>query len=801
MAQKPHLLFRNPLLGTETFRYKGRFSGEEEEEEQQPNYDFLSQEYGASLRQFNTERNERVNSRDTNIAVPGHILYIDIEFFGWFDGKSFEAYYLRNFGLSAVKYYQHNRHALFSIVDNTRFAAFIEQIELFIQTNDHARATYDRRIRYIKSFRLLSTPLLMQDYSPDRVITTLNLVEDLQGGQRLVNAIEESLIAYLRSRNLQFSIETTNNTIEMRGVNQAEVERIVRNFDIVHSVNSNSYGVIRPSALNTPLREYPFTVTNPGKTSPIVGIIDTGVSPQTPLSTILVNTNNDYGANGADPRVDAVDHGTAVAALASLGTRLSRNVTGSLTADARILSIKILEASPGGVTLSEVERLIRKSRAEVGTEIYVLTINFTAPIKNDSAVSHYAYLLDKLTYELDILIFICTANNNPDGGLTNNHVQNYPNWFLEEFSNLCTPSESMNNLSVGAIGDNLEPERASAITIGSLPSIYTRKYHLLAENMFQTNRHLNKPDVVFCGGNYENDRYAPTPEGDSAMRVLSASRMNFFARLIGTSYSAPLLANFALQIRAKYPTLRIQTIKALIVNSASPIVFSDAFASFTNSQKRAVVGSGRPDLNKCITSDDNEVTLILEDSIQPGDMKSYILRIPPYLRELGKNIGLLEVTATLCFKFNPVQNNHLAYCPVHISFGFFRNVALRGNGNFVNKNGDIAFKNNLGWSQDGYFKSKMFSNCQKERFTISRDELVAEDNTFKIAINSKLHGILPPAIANSFNQIYDFSIVIRLKEQLPERKLTGNLYEELRAINTLVVVGEAEAEIEGDLEV
>src|SRR5882672_5445738 len=177
MPSRSHLHFRNPVLGVETFRYKGRFSGEDEEEEQQPDYSYLSTEYTVSLRRFLVDRDRRIQERTAALAVPANILYIDIEFFGWFDAKSFENYYRQTFGLSAVKHYQFNRRVLFSIANSTRFEEFIAQIELFINTTDHSNAQYNTRIRYIKSFRFLSTEIILEDYSPQSRVTYLNLVD------------------------------------------------------------------------------------------------------------------------------------------------------------------------------------------------------------------------------------------------------------------------------------------------------------------------------------------------------------------------------------------------------------------------------------------------------------------------------------------------------------------------------------------------------------------------------------------------------------------------------------------------
>jgi hypothetical protein len=799
MPPRSHLVFNNPSLGTEAFRYRPRKPGDVEDEEQQPDYSYLSSEYAVSLRDFNRDRDRRIQERNLNLNVPANLFHLDIEFFGWFDSKSFESYYRRTYGLSAAKHYKYNTRVIFSIADQTRFEEFIAQIEAFIAATDHTHPTYDTRLKYIKSFRFLTSEIILEDYSDDRLSVFLNLVDSVDLFQNVINPIEQSLITFLTGRGIEFSIENLNRTIELQNSDPGLVREIVRNYDIIHSVNSTSFGVIRPSLLGLARREYPFNIEELSAESLIIGVIDTGVSTQTPLSTIVVNNNSDFGIGGLDPRIDVADHGTGVAALAALGPRLALPIAGTLTADARILSIRLLDGSRGSVTTAEVERLIRKAKTDFGVRIFVLTINFSQPLRNDAAISNYAVLLDKLSFELDILISIATANNNPDAGLTNIDVANYPNWFVNEISNICPPADSMNNLTIGAIGSNFETERNEAITIASQPAIYTRKYHLLNESLFQKNRHLFKPDTVYGGGNYENDAIAPLPDAGSALQILSTDLRHHFMRRVGTSYSAPLISNLAVRILNKYPTLRLQTVKALIINSAQKITFTDQFSAFTEAQKRSVVGNGQPDLDKCLNSNDNEVTLVIEDSITPGNIKSFELALPEYLNDLYKNLGLLEVTATLCFKFNPVLNNHLAYCPIHIGFGFFKNVPIRGGENFLNNNADIAIKNGLGWSQDAFYKSKIYSNSQKVRFVLSRSELVDGNNRFKIAINSKVHPILPTPLATSLLHEYEFSLVIRITEQLPAARQTNQLYSELRLINSLEAINEIDVELENEI--
>src|SRR5690606_38889419 len=110
----------------------------------------------------------------------------------------------------------------------------------------------------------------------------------------------------------------------------------------------------------------------------------------------------------------------------------------------------------------------------------------------NEAPSLFAYLLDKLAYELDILIFIAAGNMEytdlVEMQQDPHDLHNYPNHFYSpdessdihscEFTNICIPAESMNHISVGALADNLRPESRTDLSLDKdLPAYYTRKNH------------------------------------------------------------------------------------------------------------------------------------------------------------------------------------------------------------------------------------------------------------------------------------------------------------------------------------
>lgn len=158
-----------------------------------------------------------------------------------------------------------------------------------------------------------------------------------------------------------------------------------------------------------------------------------------------------------------------------------------------------------------------------------------------------------------------------------------------------------------------------------------------------------------------------------------------------------------------------------------------------------------------------------------------------------KNHGLLKIHATLCFKFEPIPDNQLAYCPVHFAFGFFKNIPLE---NIRNRRlREIKLKQ--GWSEDYFFGAGLLSNTQKVDFSISKPDLVSENRVFRIGVHSRLHKHLDTALRNIHNRPHSYSLAICIEETSREADRLGSLYDELIAINEL----EAIASIEIDLDV
>jgi hypothetical protein len=779
--------------GVERYRQRVRNPGILDAENEEKNYDPTKEDLIRCRDSYRADRETRIQRRNLALNVPAHIEYIEIHFFDSFNSGKFENIYRTRFGLAPVLFKEFNSVGVFAVIDSERFDRFLNEFELFINADNHAGdVPYDGLIKFIKEFYFLTTERIIE-YSDLRGYVILNLLKNPELYRSHTNPIETRLREYLTENEIEFIIDNENERIELINIQSDRLFEIINNFDIIHTVNSYSAGIIRPSFFNTPIREFGFSISNTDEDLPLIGIIDTGISNDTPLARLIINEENEFDITGTSPTLDEANHGTAVALIAALGDRLIPDHIGDFEADAKLLSIKVMTRTSQIIKISDIEALIRNSNRIHNCKIFTLTILFEQPLKDNANISEYASMLDKLADELNILIFISAGNTEVVQDTIPPRTIEYPIHFHEEKRNICSPADSMNNLVVGAISENFENNGPLILAAdSSFPASYTRRYnigiHRVLKNSRRKSKHLFKPDIALPGGDYDNE--ASTEH--TGIKVISTQTGSFFDRRAGTSLSTPLAANLAAKLLRIYPSLgdNMQSVKALIVNSSSIPNFGEVFKN-SRFDPQKLIGKGVADNYQCLFSDENSVTLLLEDTIRPSELQEYLLNTPAYLHDLPHKRGVIEITATLCYKIRPIPENHISYCPVCISFGFFNNKEI--NNELSN---EIKLKSSITWSEDYYFGTKLLSNCQKINFRLDKVPLDRENNTIKITLNCKTHKLLNQNQKNALNYDMPFSLVINIKEVSEKGNLSGNLYAELEAINTLEAIATLDATLE-----
>jgi hypothetical protein len=811
MLNKKHLrlLSEKQLEKVIPMKFKYGFPQEnEEEEEEQKNYYRIAQTLSIDRETFYRYAKIKNERRNISLKVPHYIDHVIFTFQGQFVISDFFNKYYSDYGLEALAFYDFGKKGLFAIINHDKFQVFMNEVYKFIQIEleDRTDLEFEKYVLYIASFKLLQIREIVK-FRLDQIqgLVYLSLI-DIPLNERLKTDILKRLFAYLQERNIQFKFDDLNDRLELNNPTSEILQEIIENFDIIESATNSAFTTVRPGDFNTVTREQGINIVNADEDLPIIGIIDTGISSTSAIAPLLIDDRT-FTLNG-DPFIDTANfqrngHGTPVAGLATLGKINHFNqFNEDVIADAKALSIKISNGVTGFISEMDLVNMLYDVKAKYPQiKIFTLTTCYDRHKIINETFSDYTFLLDKFAFETNSLIFICTANNND---AINDNSSYDLSYFHSEKTNICTPADSMNNFTVGAAADNITNEPFLGIADSKeFPTLYSRKGHVDLSLIFsrnKTNKNYFKPDVIESGGDLGYYNATVLDYMDDPMIDLISARpeMGLFKDL-GTSFATPLIANLAAKIQKQYPELHPQTLKALIINSAS--LYKIPFDKSITKLHNRIAGNGFVDNFKSIFSNENSATLILEDKITDDDLKVFPINFPEYLtsQDLGKKRGIVKINATLCFSFLPIKNNQLSYNPIHMAFSIFKNHTAE---DIIKTNLEVdsKLKSTLSWSQNGRYKSKPlpYSNSQKISLNVNVDDLVNEENTFKLAVHCMLTEQIVGGIPGDYPKEFPFSLVINIEENTVEK--TGKLYDEIQLVNEVQVIGELEADSDLDID-
>lgn len=858
---KSHLFLKNEFGISRIFnRTRGRDDNEETLEDGK-NYSHQRESFHRCRIEFDQALENRHSSRMEDIPVE-HFDVLSIDFLKIAD-RSLVEKYCRIYGLSDLNYSNMNQTVLFAISDEERFnEVFMTQVDSFAAEENNIGTEY-KTLTLMAGFHYWSSDsmksFVLTDSEAHDVL--LELVECspkiVSKHNNMVKALEEYLC---RNRITYKKIES--GIYQLDFILKDELEILLDNFDVIQRIQSLYTTRVRPNAFGEQERVTDATL-NLLEGAPTIGVIDTGVQRIAVLEPILEQEGIDLVDKIPHPyEIDLgsdSSHGTSVATLAAFGNNFYRNIDANVVdADAKIFSIKVQSGETGLVNIANIKDAIIRAHTNYGIRIFNLSMSVRGKSYNQD-ISTYAYILDELAYAYDLLIFISVGNLSVDDiecmqvvaadSNTSDKAKrflHYPNHYYNPFvtleetecchdgecMNLCEPSESMNNMSVGAIAESYNPNHGThGLSFGrEFPAFYSRKYYMDYNSLIngtrfknnQKNKNLFKPDIVMPGGDQldvESRMLVLAPRLDGAGLKIEQNS--------GTSYATPLAANIAAKIIRKYPNLNMQSVKALIINSAEPInshylddtinelksLDNNSYPNVDSKEKtqlskkyseerlsKYISGHGVPNISKCIDSDDSRCTFVIEDTIAFDSHKVVNLNIPDYLLQYSKKGALLTLTATLCYKFNPKRNDVLSYCPLHIAFNFGNSM----NHDDPRKNAEeyasrrasdnkdrMAIKSGVcAWSDDFFpLSSKIFSNVQKMSLNISRDEIIKVQNQISIIFRCTGREGLEET-----NNPFSFVLTI---EQKHSAELDGNsLYDSLEQINHVEAIAQAVLEAE-----
>ena len=497
-----------------------------------------------------------------------------------------------------------------------------------------------------------------RDNGVDRILTLLSTL-NIESADGILEFPERAVKLILANRaNLEQLIESSDDIAEFR------VAKSVASF-YIELENRQQLELVQELINRT-------TFSDVSDVS--VCILDTGVNNGHILIQPILDNSDLHTVKPQWGTHDHDKHGTLMAGTVAYGDLLSILNNGDPVFVGYVLeSSKILPPPPTtnpkelwgyitsqGISRAEIQAPRRKR---------IICMAVTSDDDRDRGrPSSWSGAIDELAsgYEDDNLRLIIVSAGNVDDS---NIWRNYYNGNLT--SDVQDPGQAWNALTVGAYTDKVQirdPVFASYSPIapqGGLSPFST------TSTTWPAGKWPIKPEVLFEGGNVARDPNDRIEQPDD-LKLISTNYQPHVSQLEpfwATSAASAQAAWFAAQIQVEYPELWPETIRALVVHSAS---WTDMMLSqfLRNNSKTEyarllrICGYGVPDLGRALYCMADSLTLISQATLQPYDKRdgSYVTRdmhiytLPwpaDILTELGETQVSMRVTLSYFVEPSP----------------------------------------------------------------------------------------------------------------------------------------------------
>ena len=405
-------------------------------------------------------------------------------------------------------------------------------------------------------------------------------------------------------------------------------------------------------------------------------LLDSGINHKHPLLDGIVPDNHADAHNPNWGKSDQQNHGTPMSSVALYGDLYPHLASQEkIEIGHGLISVKVLPEPGFPVNEPDFYGLIIEDsiqRADVidgqAKKIVCYAITHPQEISNGrpSVTSSYVDKICLGTSDAVPRLCLLAAGNIPDDIL---HAQ-YDD--LNTLSQVEDPAQSWNAITVGAYTEKTAintkgngKQKPLAPAGGLSPRSRTSCTWLATWPI--------KPDVVFEGGNLCYDDVAVPCEWHEDLSLIAAAGGNpnsLLMRMADSSAATALAAKLCAEIQTANPNYWPETVRALLVHSAewTPLMRQEILAQLSKKQRLRhhirKYGHGVPALDRALYSMKNDLTLIIEDTIQPfkagssgatfNEIKLYDLPWPvDALNSIAEADAELKVTLSYFIEPNP----------------------------------------------------------------------------------------------------------------------------------------------------
>ncbi len=356
-----------------------------------------------------------------------------------------------------------------------------------------------------------------------------------------------------------------------------------------------------------------------------ISILDSGINKHPLIDDFFVNKgiisyDSNWGTHDGYPG----GHGTQMSGIClydNLQSKLESSENIEITH--KLESAKILPNSNqkndpllyGAITSNQIEALIINNPYINRVFCMAVTEDFDY---DDGRPSSWSAQIDNITYaridELKKLILI-SAGNIEDVEA----YKQYPN--SNTIYSVKSPGQAWNAITVGAFTEKVYHDTETNVT--SLAEIGALSPFSTTSIMWQKKWPI-KPEVLFEGGNVLVDRFGPASAQEVSELTISSDTIKhgFFDTIRATSLATAKASNFAVRLYAQYPNYRVETIRGLMIHSATWT--SEMLKLIQNNTRKSdyakllrICGYGIPSFERAVECRNNDVNMIIESELQP----------------------------------------------------------------------------------------------------------------------------------------------------------------------------------------
>lgn len=394
-------------------------------------------------------------------------------------------------------------------------------------------------------------------------------------------------------------------------------------------------------------------------------LLDTGLTSGHPLLQKAIQPDGVHSVKSVWGTGDHESHGTEMAGLA-LYNDLKNALSHSLVVQIphKLESVKILPPkgnNPPELYGSITEQAIALAEIANPEVKRVICMAVTAPCYNtkEGSPSSWSAAIDSITSaaedEGDKRLFFISAGNVYPSELS---AISYPNSSV--LHGVESPGQAWNAITVGAYSkDNIitDPSFKGYSPVADVGEL--SPYSSTSQTW--SSKWPIKPEILLDGGNVATNGMDFTEAPDlSLLTTHYRPLIKQFSTIWGTSSATAQAAWMGVQLMAEYPHAWPETIRALMIHSAS---WTDKMRkqfchedTKTKGRRHLLrnCGYGIPNLQKAIQCMNNSVNLVIEGELQPFEkksMKNMHLHNLPWPREQLLSLGEVPVTLRITLSY------------------------------------------------------------------------------------------------------------------------------------------------------